>query len=52
MPIDINIIKKISLYSAIFGAISQAKEKGGEKAMDNGRLSALLFNMDSDFEIR
>lgn len=38
--------------SAIFGAISQAKEKGGEKAMDNGRLSALLFNMDSDFEIR
>lgn len=38
--------------SAIYGVICQAKEKGGEKAMDGGRLSTLLFNMDSDFEIR
>lgn len=38
--------------SAIYSVISQAKEKDGEKAMDNGRVSALLFNMDSDFEIR
>lgn len=38
--------------SAIYSVICQAKEKGGEKAMDGGRLSTLLFNMDSDFEIR
>ncbi len=38
--------------SAIYNVICQAKEKGGEKAMANGKLSALLFNMDSDFEIR
>lgn len=38
--------------SAIYNVVSQAREKGGEKAMDNGKLSALLFNVDSDFEIR
>lgn len=38
--------------SAIYGVICQAKEKGGENAMDGGTLSALLFNMGSDFEIR
>ena len=38
--------------SAIYSAICQAREKGGEKAMDGGKLSALIFNMDSDFEIR
>ncbi len=38
--------------SAICNVVCQAREKGGEKAMDNGKLSALLFNVDSDFEIR
>ena len=38
--------------SAICNVVCQAREKGGEKAMDNGTLSALLFNVDSDFEIR
>lgn len=38
--------------SAIYSVVCQAKEKAGENAMNNGRVSALLFNMDSDFEIR
>ena len=38
--------------SAIYSVICQAKEKGGENAMDGGVLSALLFNVDSNFEIR
>lgn len=38
--------------SAIYSVICQAREKGGDKAMDGGKLSALLFNMSSDFEIR
>lgn len=38
--------------SAIYGVICQLKEKGGENAMEGGTLSALLFNVGSDFEIR
>lgn len=38
--------------SAIYSVICQAREKGGEKAMEGGTLSALLFNVGSDFEIR
>ena len=38
--------------SAIYSVICQAKEKGGEKAMEGGVLSTLLFRMDGDFEIR
>ena len=38
--------------SAIYGVICQLKEKGGENAMEGGTLSALLFKVESDFEIR
>lgn len=38
--------------SAIYSVICQIKEKNGNDAMGGGVLSALLFNMDSDFEIR
>lgn len=38
--------------SAIYSVICQAREKGGENAMEGGVLSTLLFNVDSDFEIR
>jgi len=38
--------------SAIYSVIRNAKEKGGENAMEGGALSALLFNVESDFEIR
>lgn len=38
--------------SAIYSVICQMKEKSGNEAMEGGVLSALLFNADTDFEIR
>ncbi len=50
---DVNeIYQKYIRLSATYNVIQQIHEKGGNNALEHGVLSALLYRMEDDFEIR
>lgn len=46
------IYQKYISVSASYGAVQQIYEKGGDKALEQGNLTALLYQVGDDFEIR
>ncbi len=46
------IYQKYISVSASYGAVQQMYEKGGDEALEQGSLTALLYHVEDDFEIR